>query len=382
MIIGITGTFGSGCTFIAKKYLVRDGFEYISLSECLRELYREENGSEENPNRKALQDYGDGLRKKNGADILAKRAAEKMHSDRSYIIDSIRNPAEIRYIDNKYANFFLLGVNADMEVRWERVKEKYGGNQGEFTVDEQRDKEGTDEYGQQVEQCFERADYVIINDKEIHNGNNNDNLMNSQVDRFFKLTRHERLFPNDMETAMTIAQAASLRSSCEKRQVGAAIVDELCSVVATGYNEVPPKSESCVDMCGECYRGSLRKQFRASVSEILKDVEKTELVCKYYKGNVKLMDYCRALHAEENAILSLVRNGSVQAISRMCLYTTTFPCNLCANKIASIGIKSVVYCSPYPMKEAKETLQKNGVTMTAFSGITYRGYFKLEGRKT
>lgn len=381
MIIGITGTFGSGCSFVADKYFVTGDFKLISLSKHLRLLYKQQFPDQPSPTRVLLQNYGDELRKTKGSDYLA-RVAMKDVDKGNYVVDSIRNPAEIRFLESQFPEFYLLGVYADNEIRWERVKSKYTGHQDEFTIDERRDNEGNEEYGQQVEKCFERADYVLINNKPIQENNKIDALTKMQIERFLKLAEHKQLYPTEMETAMAIAQAASLRSSCQKRQVGAAIVDQLGGVIATGYNEVPPESESCLDMCGDCYRTTLRHDFRNQVSEIVKDEDQTNLICQYYKGNVKLMDYCRALHAEENAILSLIRNGSTQAISNATLYTTTFPCNLCANKIVSIGIKKVVYSTPYPMKEAKETLRKGGATTIPFSGITYHGYFKMEGKKT
>lgn len=89
-----------------------------------------------------------------------------------------------------------------------------------------------------------------------------------------------------------------------------------------------------------------------------------------------LLDMCRALHAEENAILGLsgvAKSGRGELV----LYTTTFPCNLCANKIIAAGIKSVYYAEPYTMKESKELLDKIGVDIKKFEGIKSIAYFRL-----
>ena len=45
--------------------------------------------------------------------------------------------------------------------------------------------------------------------------------------------------PTYIETNMAIAYAASMRSSCLKRKVGAVIVDITEDVFSSGYNEVP-----------------------------------------------------------------------------------------------------------------------------------------------
>ncbi len=85
----------------------------------------------------------------------------------------------------------------------------------------------------------------------------------------------------------------------------------------------------------------------------------------------KELDYCRALHAEENAILSnpytarrVPMNGKT-----MILFTSTFPCMLCSKKIANSGIKKVIFVEPYPITEAHQILAENGVAIEAFEGI-------------
>ncbi len=382
-VIGITGNFGSGCTFIAKNFLEKRSFKYISLSNILRDHYKAKTGSPTDPTRIQLQDFGDELRRENGSDYLAALAYDIIKKDdQDYIVDSIRNPAEIHYIKQNISEFYLLGINADYEIRWNRIKKIYNDNQGAFNKDEKRDKDGQEDFGQQVEKCFERADYVIYNNKTAERGSGQYNILDEQIERFLNLVNRDKLFPTQMETSMAMAQAASLRSSCLKRQVGAVIVDKYSGVMASGYNEVPPENEPCQQAFGGCYRSKLRSEFRDGVNTIVKEPESTDAVCALYRKNVKLMDYCRALHAEENAILSMIRNGNSAAFNEATLYTTTFPCNLCANKIVSVGIKKIVYASPYPMKEAKDVLNMGGVKIDAFSGITYRGYFKMEGLKT
>ena len=54
-IIGLTGPFGSGCTYIAKNILNADGYEIISLSDILREEIKHTVSA---PTRTELQDLG------------------------------------------------------------------------------------------------------------------------------------------------------------------------------------------------------------------------------------------------------------------------------------------------------------------------------------
>ena len=90
----------------------------------------------------------------------------------------------------------------------------------------------------------------------------------------------------------------------------------------------------------------------------------------------RLLDICRSLHAEENAIINLAKNSGALTEDAV-LYTTTFPCNMCANKIAELGIRRVVYAEPYPMPEAWRILQQREVKVDMFEGVKSSAYFRL-----
>ncbi|GAI89507.1 unnamed protein product, partial [marine sediment metagenome] len=94
---------------------------------------------------------------------------------------------------------------------------------------------------------------------------------------------------------------------------------------------------------------------------------------EYFKE--KNLGACRSLHAEESAIVEAAKSG-LPLRSGM-IFTTTFPCNQCANKIANLGLQKVVYVEPYPQKEAIDTLEENGIEMELFEGIKSRAFFSL-----
>ena len=48
-VVGLVGPFGSGCSYVAKKIVENHGYEYLSLSDVLREEYKKEN-----PNKRDL----------------------------------------------------------------------------------------------------------------------------------------------------------------------------------------------------------------------------------------------------------------------------------------------------------------------------------------
>lgn len=376
-IVGLVGTFGSGCTYIAKNFFADNQYKYISLSEILREEYKAQHQDEDKIKRTQLQDFGDKIRKEKGCSYLAEKAYEKIEqlSGDFWVVDSIRNPEEINFFKRNYVDFYVFAIFADKDMRWERIKDHYNSDQGKFEADEIRDKGEKFENGQRVTDCFLLADVIVINNERICGKNDSYFLMSSKINKYLDLLQRKESnrMPTDREAIMAIAYANSMRSSCLKRKVGAVIVDENGYVFSSGYNEVPPLELPCKNQYGECYR-NFAKNDVINLFAPDQEVLKSKVL-----GKVKLLEKCRALHAEENAILNIAKSGSANAVKNSTLYTTTYPCNLCANKIAQVNIKKIVYFEPYPVEEAKKTLSEAGIEQEMFEGITYNSYFKVYG---
>jgi dCMP deaminase len=58
------------------------------------------------------------------------------------------------------------------------------------------------------------------------------------------------------------------------------------------------------------------------------------------------MEICRAVHAEQNALIQAAKHGV--AIAGADLYTTLQPCVQCTKMIINVGIRRVVYIHSYP----------------------------------
>lgn len=379
IIIGMTGPFGSGCTYISKSIINDLGYEYISLSDILRKKCAEQEENEKS--RTELQDIGNKIREENGNDILAKEAIDIINnSDKNkFVIDSIRNTHEIETFKKEYSSFFLFAVWANKDIRWQRVKDKYDNNNALFEKDDVRDSNEKIENGQQITLCYQMADVIILNEKHIHSkATDSFRDLNAIANKYIDLIESKSCFePSEMETLMTMAYANSMRSSCTQRKVGALIIDNYGNVFSSGYNEVPSSERPCINQYGMCYRKYLRANIDEKLNDILHDTELTIEVSKTIKNNSKMLDYCRALHAEESAIINMARLSVSADLSGATLYTTTYPCNLCANKIAQVGIKHIIYYEPYPQEEAKNILNKHNVKQIPFEGITFNGYFRF-----
>jgi dephospho-CoA kinase len=162
-LIGLTGTNGAGKGEVA-RFLQKKGFDYVSLSDVLREELKSR-GLE--ASRDNLIACGNELREKFGPAELARRAALKI--SRPTVIDSIRNLREIDYL-RQLGDFILVGVDAPVEIRFERVMRR-GRNESvcslaDFIAKEELEKRNG-ETGQQLEACLQAADVLIINDSSL-----------------------------------------------------------------------------------------------------------------------------------------------------------------------------------------------------------------------
>ena len=139
--------------------------------------------------------------------------------------------------------------------------------------------------------------------------------------------------PDKDQYYLDIALAVSKRSTCLRRHYGCVIVKDDV-IVATGYNGSPRGEVNCCD-CGVCKRA---------------DAER-------YSG----YEQCPAVHAEQNALLSVDRAHSQGATLYLACEEFDYytypdgsyelkwsedkypqPCNLCAKMIKNAGIDKVI----------------------------------------
>lgn len=126
-----------------------------------------------------------------------------------------------------------------------------------------------------------------------------------------------------INTYLNVAETFAYRSTCLKRKYGAVIVKD-DAVVSTGYNGSPRGFDNCCDL-GECPRIRLG----------------------LHQGEGYGM--CRAIHAEQNALLNCSREQTMGAD----LYLAGVdpgssrvhranPCPICARLMIQAGIRNVI----------------------------------------
>ena len=70
-------------------------------------------------------------------------------------------------------------------------------------------------------------------------------------------------------------------------------------------------------------------------------------------------ELCRALHAEQNAIIQAAALG--ESIDGGTIYITHHPCSICAKMIINAGIKRIVIREGYPDELAVDMLKEAGL---------------------
>lgn len=168
MLIGLTGRIGAGKETLT-EFLREKGFIYLETSKLLKEELKKRNFE---ITRENMQDLGDELRKKYGAEILMKMFLEKINQDKgnkNYIIDSLRNAGEVKFLRENIKNFVLIAVDAPQKLRFKRIikrgKPSDPKTWEEFLKVDNRDLfDKNNPLGQQVGKCMELADFKIIND--------------------------------------------------------------------------------------------------------------------------------------------------------------------------------------------------------------------------
>lgn len=148
--------------------------------------------------------------------------------------------------------------------------------------------------------------------------------------------------PHFDDIYMELAVNLGKKSHCIKRHVGAVLTKDT-RIISIGYNGPPEKTHNCDEEWPEegCPRDS--------------------------KGSCSL-----ALHAEENAILYAVKNGT--EVKGSTIYVTLSPCLSCARLLFASGVKKVIYLHSYAeykglaIDEGNAFLEKFGVEIEKYKG--------------
>lgn len=148
------------------------------------------------------------------------------------------------------------------------------------------------------------------------------------------MAKQKKLRPDIDEYFLKIAKVVAQRSTCLRHNVGAVIVKDKF-ILTTGYNGAAAGTKDCLEL--GCLRDAL----------------------KIPSGTRH--EICRAIHAEQNAIIQAGLHGV--SIEGATIYCTHSPCILCAKMIANAKIKRVVCYNYYPDKEWQNLFKETGIVL-------------------
>ena len=396
LVLCMSGPYGSGSSTVKDHLIayINDWpgcyANFIDVAKLIKEWHESEKDEpqvDEQVNkerRKQLQNIGTYLRKEYKNTFVGKLISSQIYYSSYYIerdsdenlktvvhiVDSIKNPYEFYELKKIYSNeMYLLYIYAERENRWRRMVDYKSWNEvdkSEFEYldlldqNEKKIKPEVGNAGQQVEKLATLADFYIVNDQNLEKTANDARRF---VNILFGNGENQ---PTVQESCMHIAYSASNNSFCLSRQVGATIIDSNNNILSIGHNDVPKARGGLYSNDDEadyrCYVTGERRCINDTNKEERFD-EISKKICESlgidyeYHGTVEhvlrnssfkeLIEYCRAVHAEMDAILKVARTGSKSLIDSA-MYVTTEPCHSCVKHIICSGISKVVFMEPYP----------------------------------
>lgn len=321
------------------------------------------------------------------------------------VIDSLRNSLEIRFFKERYSAFYTMAVNAmDASIKSNLLthyksesiveeilkidKDEYKGKDGKF-------------YVQDVANCIQKSD-VHLNNSLADNKTDSrisPKLIYSSLLKYVALILHPGIIsPTPEERCMQFAYTAKYNSGCISRQVGALVTDQFYSIKGVGWNNTPENQVPCqLRNIEDLIKGSDKKAFSEYEKEdadfrrqLVKEKIPTQTQldgrnCSFCFKDIqnKLEDeknqvHTRSLHAEENAMLQIVKYGGGSLMGGI-LFSTASPCELCSKKAYQLGISKIYYIDPYPGIARRQTL-KGGTKdpeLILFTGAIGNAYHKF-----
>lgn len=162
MIIGLTGFIGSGKTEVARFLANEKSFRILDANAVLCDEAERREIECTIPKLRVLRTL---LEVTRGDHYVIDKLLADVDADRNYVIDSIKNPAEIFRLQREH-DFFLVFVDAPWDTRAKRVLERHAIGDPK-TLDEFKSIDDFDrgdvDAGEQTADCIKLAEYTLMN---------------------------------------------------------------------------------------------------------------------------------------------------------------------------------------------------------------------------
>jgi dephospho-CoA kinase len=186
MLIGITGTIGAGKGTVVSYLVEQKGFKHFAVSDTFLMNEAKERGLE--PTRVARRDIANEFRSRGPTKLMEAvyaMALPAIESGEDVIIEPQHTKAEVEFIQSKGG--IVIAVDADLEVRYERIRGRGGPKDGisfeEFKQHHEFEMKQDDPNMNNHAAAIAASDYVVMNNKSIKN-------LRSQVEKALAEIRH------------------------------------------------------------------------------------------------------------------------------------------------------------------------------------------------
>ncbi|MFO9703139.1 deaminase [Legionella pneumophila serogroup 1] len=216
--------------------------------------------------------------------------------------------------------------------------------------------------GQQVSDLFHLSHYFFnLDDSKVN--------ISKELNKFISLVEgNNEDYPTQDEFGMSLAFQVSVRSNFpNNRHIGAAILSPYGEVISVASIRAPcPSSNPTLFDQYQVQDGYMVykdkiTQWKEFLNEHLMKCNDLDLEERNKLSDISnflndSLDFHPCTHAEIAAIIDAAKLGI--SVRKSTLYTTTFPCHLCAKEIINAGISKVIYLEAYPKSKNKELYPK------------------------
>lgn len=325
----------------------------------------------------------------------------------AYVFRSLKTKEEVETLRIIYGQAFnLISIYSTEESRRENLARRIANSKNDtdhqkYEAEAQRliyrDSEEHALHGQDVKGTFPLADLFVSLDSS------DPGSLDTAIFRFVRLMFGDPFVtPSKDEYGMFLAKAVALRSSDLGRQVGATITSDDGDLISAGCNEVPKygggqywegdspdsrdfrlgtdasveyRTDAIAELIGRFSEAgwlsekAMQKKPQSLALQMLDGKEREKFAGTQILG---ILEYGRSVHAEMAAITDAAKRGV--ELRGCSLYSTTFPCHLCARHIVSAGLKRVVYIEPYAKSKAQD-LYKDSVAVNPSNAVSGKVVF-------
>ena len=163
LVLGLTGPAGAGKDTVADYLVDKYNFKKFSFTDILVDEAKRRGLT---PDKNTLSLIGDELRKNGGNGVLARYLWDKIKNSavNRVVIPNFRSPEEVEYIQRMADIFYLIMINAPIDVRYKRVLSR---DSSQMSLDQFSQRDNRDINNKGMANVFDMADFYLENDGTI-----------------------------------------------------------------------------------------------------------------------------------------------------------------------------------------------------------------------